>query len=357
MAFPPSRTQELNTFVLAVLDDIAKGEPEDVITPKHPLFTMLGSKGMIERRAPGKGPVEDLMYETPTRSTIISLSDDMKERDFTPIEGYTQAKFDWVQHLDNLTIPKMELDNATGKNAIVDIVKRKKRQLDIGIRNKQVDYLWDGLVSGSEKIWGLKDMIQFVTSANPSKGAVGGVDQTVATWWKNQVYNYNAAFKTVNTGYEVSSFIDNGATSFMEFFRALSNFDRGNSNESAPDLMPCNAVFERYFANLVKEQLVFQNKTSDLNLGVDAFYYRGAAVFYDPNVPDDPNTSTYGVCMAVNSNSISWIYAEGLEQSWGEMMKLQKTGFAWERSTQFSMTVRNRAMNGVFFGVKPASVS
>jgi hypothetical protein len=355
MAFPPVRTEKLNDFVLAVLNDISKREPEDLVTPQHPLWKRMDQNEVktIERRPPGKGPVEDVLYQAPDRSIEISLSQDMKDKEFTPIEGYTQAKFDWVIYLQTLTIPMAEYLNSQGKNAIVDIVKRKKRQLDVAYRNKMVSYLWSGAVSGSEVFWGVNDAVKFDPTTEPEKGAVGRIEVSGLPGWANVSKNYDDSYKVLCEGgnYETMEF--NGDDSLFQTWYATTQNAEGDGAEGQPDLMPCNATFYQYFADLVSSRLIFTNKADNFNLGVDGFWFRSGTIFPDSNVPDDPNTSTYGVALMLNSRSFSFCFAEGIERKWESMYKLQtKTGFAWDRLTQCSMTWRNRAKNAVFYGVQ-----
>lgn len=355
MVFPPVRTEELNDFVLAVLSDISKREPEDLVTPQHPLWRRMEQRDVstIERRPPGKGPVEDILYAAPDRSIEISLSQDMKDRDFTPIEGHTQAKFDWVIYLQTLTIPMAEYKNSQGKNAIVDIVKRKKRQLDVAFKNKMVQYLWNGAVSGSEVFWGVNDAILFDPTTEPSKGAVGRIEVSGLPAWKNITKNYNDYYKVLCEGGNYSTMEFNGSNSLFRCWHETTQNAEGEGAEGQPDLMPCNVIFYERFADLVSSRLIFSNKSDNFDLGVDGFWFRSGTIFPDSQVPDDPNNSGYGVCLMLNSRSFSFVYAEGIERSWDNMYRLQnKTGYAWDRMTQCSMTWRNRAKNAVFYGVK-----
>lgn len=359
MAFPPVRTEELNDFVLAVLSDISKREPEDLVTPQHPLWKRMDDKSVqtIERRPPGKGPVEDILYKAEDRSIELSLSADMKDRELTPQEGYTQAKFDWVMYLQTLTIPMVEYYNSQGKNAIVDIVKRKKRQLDIAYRNKMVQYLWNGAVSGSEVFWGINDAVIFTPSTEPAKGAIGRIEVSGLPAWKNVSVNYNDNYKLLCEGGTYESMLWNGANSLFNCWYSTTQNAEGAGSEGQPDLMPCNSTFYQYFADLVDSRLVFQNREDKFNLGIDGFWFRSGTIFPDSMVPDDPNSSTYGVCLMLNSRSFSFVFAEGIERSWDSMRKLEKTGFAWDRMTQVSMTWRNRAKNAIFYGVKAMDVT
>lgn len=358
---PIVRSENLNDFVLGVRYDEAKEDPTDVITPRNPLFKRLTEKGLVETRSPGKGPVEDVIYQTPDRSTVISLSDDLKQQDYTPITVSTQAKYDWVQVLQNLTIPKMEYDNNKGPNQLTDIVKRKMKALFTAQRNKLNYIMWNGIVSGSEKVFGILDLIQFDPTSNPSKGYVGGIDATGTdtTWWRNQYSDYDTAYKTISSGTRTKTFLnDPGSTASLEntWVNCINNAD-GDMDEGQPDLGVCNLVFWQQFSDLVDERLYFTNKEDKFKLGVDGFWFKSMFIMYDRSVPAAP-TSGEGVLLLLNTSTLSFCYAEGLKEDWGPMSKVPgKTGYTWEMGSQIGTTCKARNRNGVFFGTKAASVS
>lgn len=361
LTLPIVRTETLNDFVLGTLYDKAKKDPRDQITPRNPLFKRLQEKGLVETRPPGKGPVEDLMYQTQDRSTVISMSDDIKQKDYTPITGTTQAKYDWVQIIQNLTIPKMEYDNNKGPNQLADIVLRKKKMIETAQRNKLNTVLWNGIVSGSEKLFGILDLIQFDPTSNPSKGYVGGIDATGTdvTWWRNIAKDYNAAYRTLNTGAQTKTMInDPASTATLEntWIDCINNAD-GDGEDGQPDFGVCNLKFWQQFSDLVDSRLYFTNKEDRFKLGVDGFWFKSMFIFYDRSVPDTPTTGE-GALLLINSSSLKWVYAEGLKQDWSSMKDIPgKTGYSWEMSTQCSITCNARNRNGVFFGTQAISVS
>jgi len=177
-AFTSLRTddQTLNDFVLAVLKDIDRGEPEDVITPLNPFFRrmMQNNDGMLERRAPGRGPVEDVMFQTQDRGITLSRDKDLQQRNLTPVEGYTEAQYDWVMLLESLTLPFFEMKNAQGERAIVDYVKRKKRLVDTAMKVRQNDIMWNGITAGTQRVFGLSEFMQTDTSIKSTKRRIPG---------------------------------------------------------------------------------------------------------------------------------------------------------------------------------------
>lgn len=351
MAFPPSRNQELNTFVLAVLNDI-DGDPTNIVSPRHPLWASLDRNGNIEERPPGFGPVEDITFETPDRSTDISLSHDLQEQEFKAIETETQARFDWFAIVDTLTIPKMQLDNTTGPNGVVDIAMRKKKAIDMGHKDKLVNVLFNGRVVGTEVIFGMLDFVQTATASNPTKGSVGGIDQTVLTGWKNNVRDFDEVYKVESSGLVSTGLPTQDANSMYKLWEDCIAGHQGDLEVGRPDIIVTNSEgFQRY-SDLVDLRLAFRNINKGIDLAADDLFYRGASLFYDASVPDE--SSGQGVMYFLNTNFFSFVFASGLRGVWGDMFKTPGgvTGFSWERSTQVSITVRDRSTMGVIHGIK-----
>lgn len=355
MAF--TQTRNLNTFGLAVLEGIDKN-PIDVITPQHPLWRRLKSKGGIKREAPGKGPVRDVIYATPDRTQMISMSQDMQEKQHTPIEGVTQAQYKWIQVIDDLTIPQMELDNAQGPKAVTSIITRKKQQLDESFQSKINSILWDGVTVGTDPVFGINDAIRFAPANESTRGPIGGIDATTYTWWRNKYVDYDAACVTAVSGLRTKSMISdpaNETVTLSALWRDVTDNKDGNIAKGLPDLMPCNEVFIEQFDNLIQERIVFVNTKDTYDLGIDSYYWKGAAVFWDSSVPAAP-TSGEGVCLMLNTNCFDVVFAEGLESSWKPEV-MSKTGYAWSRRTQLSIAYNALGRMGVFFGSKDPAAS
>lgn len=357
MAFPPVRTRELNDFVLAVLEDLDKGEPTDNITPDYPLWRRMieNNGGMVDKRSPGHGPVEDLLYQTPDITQVLSQSRDAITEDPVNVEGYTQAKFDWVQVQLFLLMGKVERDNAQGKNAIADLVMRKKKLLDKSFKKKLNTILWNGITSGSEKVFGLLDYVKVDPSTNPAKGNIGGIDASVAaqSWWRNLSYDFASAYKTINSGTHYLNLLADGATSMNALYRALSYVD-GAPEHGEPDLFLINDILDNMWVDMVQNKVMYQNKEDKHNLGYKTYMYKNAAILYDASVPTE--TASEGCGMFVNTSNIKFAYAEGLEKRWEDAEKVAgKSAFQWPCWVQLSTTCDERRTSGWIHGITAAT--
>lgn len=348
---------QLDDFVLAVRRKTSR-DLTDIATPEHVIFKKMEQAGAIREENPGHGPVEDVQYETPRRTIVISRSKPWDERSEEPIQGMTQAQFQWLQFITTLTIPKYVYDNTMGADAMVNYVDRQQKQLDIDLENMMVEVLWQGLTSGTDVCWGLQDMIQFDPSADPAKGAVGGISATNIASWANISKNYNTAFQTWDTGSPVNDFLTNGSNSLLGLYLACTNNPQSMAKAGQPNLIPCNQTMFLYFAELHRQGLVFPDHKENEMMAVDGFRFRGAFVFHDRDCPDDPNNASYGVAYMLNTWSLNFVWARGLKKKWSDKHRLErKTGYQWEETSQGTMTVRDRRRNGVMYGVKPKSVS
>lgn len=356
MSWPPRREEDLNEFTMYILRD-TDGEPTDTITPNNELWRRMRQKnsGMIERRPPGQGPVEDLLYATPSRSHHLSISHDLQPEEYTPIEVITQAKYEWVSKWSNLTIGRHEFNNSQGRNAFANLVQKKKKALEKGVQNELAATVWDGQTVGNEKVFGLKELIQQDPSSNPARGTIGGIDATAgnATFWRNQTKDFDGAYKTIESGRTRTALLSEDANSMLRLWMECSNNDAGNTEDGRPDLMPCNDVFYQQIANLAEEKLIFMNKEDKFQLGIDGFWFRSGPIFWDPLCPT--LDSGKGNVYFLNTSAISWVFAEGLEKEWGEMAKVPgMTGFYWPMGTQYSIVCNDRRKLGVLYGVDEA---
>lgn len=356
---------ELNDFVRSTVADLKSphGE-EDVITPRHPLFERLEKRGTMETRSPGQGVVEDLHIANPEHIIIESQSVGYSVRDWAPEDVGTRAKFDYISLESNLTLATHHVNNCTGAAQLVDLIESQKKAADNALRARQVDILWNGLTSGSEHVYGIKEFVLFGTpvamkvAENPATGSVGGIDSTTVlggTYWFNYAHDFNTAYLTTASG-EVTGRMTAGADSLLALWLKLTANSKGDVAEGIPDLMPCNEKFYEQIDDLVSRRLVFQNKVKDFEMSsLEPYWFRGAAIFHDPNVGDTP-TAGEGMAYLLNTGSFSYIYAEGLKEQWSDIRQsVAKTGNYWTRLTQIATTVRDRRKNGLFLGSKAAS--
>lgn len=330
----------------------------DITTPAHPVFTRMEQAGAVKTEDGGMAPVRGVMYATPDRTITLSRSKPFKDRLFTPIETKTAAAYHWIMWVTTLTIPQYTYLNATSGPQMVNYVQGQMDALDVQLQNKMVDAMWNGYTEGDEKIWGLKDLIRFDPSTDPARGKVGGIGVADLPDWKNQSKNYdNPAFE-YDSGARVRTFLTNGTNSLSALYLACSNNPDGTQKQGQPNLFAVNQQMYLFMQALAESGKIFRDGNTAMELATDGFMYKGAAVYYDNDCPDDPNNSEYGVGFLINTNALDWTWASGLKKVWGTMEKLQsKTGFAWEETSQGTMCASDLRRSGVIYGVKPIDVA
>lgn len=355
VTLPQIKERDLNDFVLGTLRAMDKGDPTDIITPKHPIFDMLVDGGNAGSEPPGQGPVEDVMFVTPDRSTILSISSDFKEQPETPIDAHTTAQYDWIMLIETLTIPLFVFKNTQGALALGNYINRKRKVIERAEKNKLIDWLWDGRSSGAERIFGLNQAIRFVPGTEPTQGSIGRLPLADFATWQNNAENHNAAYKTVSSGTLTKTFIEDPdvTTSLSDLYIDCSN----NTDKSEPDILAVNTTCLKMFQDLNRHGLIVRDDQSEFKRGFTGFTYLNAKVVWDPKVPNDPNDATFGVGMFINTEAMRVVFAEGITKDWSEMRRLVKTGFSWDRSSQIAITYDDLSKFGVIFGLKPASVS
>lgn len=345
----PVAEDRLDDFVMHTRKQIAK-TVTDIITPEHVTFKMLEKHGGIDREEPGQGPVEGVMYATPDRSIELSRSQDMVERTYTPIEGVTEAQYDWIMDMDTLTIPKFVYQNTNSTAGLVSYVKRQMMQIDQARLNRLVQRLWNGRVVGQHRVFGITDAVRFNPDAESTKGAVGRLPLASLPTWKNNVRDYNKAFQSRDEGGTYTTMLDDTNGLLSLYFDCTNN---GDGEMGTPNLMPCNEAFYRQMFTLYRAGLVLRDESSEQEMGCSGFRFQGALVYHDRDIPQPAEyvSAGEGVCFMLNTRYMRWVWARGLEKTWDKMRVLEaRTGYAWDITSQYSITWRDLRRNGIFFG-------
>lgn len=369
MAFPPQMAigqAELNDLVLNVLRAVDK-DATNVITPNKPFWNKIRSTGdMIETHDPNiHGIVERLLYSTPEQIITLSRSADNKDIQYDTPEVETEARYDFMLDMTWLAMGTFERLNTMGKTVIVNHILRKKRALEIGQKNALNDRLWNGRVNGNEVMFGLNTVLNRTTmSTNPAMGDIGGIDttDTGADFWRPNVRAFGGAYKVIESGNTRTSLLASGANSLLKLWQDCSDNDsdgsghqedatKGGSEEGEPDFLLCNDVLYQQILDLIDTRLGFQNKSEDFQLGISRPFFRTAEIFYDSKVPT--LVATEGQGYFLNTNSVKFVFANGLERSWGDMEPIPgKTGHGWPMMTEYSIIWNDLRKNGLIHDVQ-----
>lgn len=364
MALPTIKDTTLNQFVSNVQRAYWKKKPEDIITPKRPLWKMMKEKGRMTTEPPGFGPERTFVYQTPTHTVYQSQSSQFANYEEVPDDNKTTTQFDWILGTNSYTISNYLKYNTRGQYALVNYIKEQMDQTAEGVRGIRENDLWYGRSVGSQVAWGLRQVVSFTPTVNPTtvgnpsvptSAKIGRIDRTDATFagYRNQTANFNAPYRTVDTGGIYTTMLDEGNNSLIELWWNCSN----NVDGESPDVIVGNRYFFRYCHRLAQDNrgTVYYDTAKTHELGVETFTFMGAPIIRDDKVPDDPNTSTYGVAMLLNLNSFEWVDAEGLQGKWSDPVPVASGQTATRSDYEFQyagIVPKQPRKNGMFYGVK-----
>lgn len=355
--FPPNiKPAQIDDFLLGVRHKMAKEDPTDIITPKYPLFMKMekASISAIVEENPGHGPVRDVYYQTEDRYTELSKSNQIESRDFRTQEHSTRAQYDWYMLINTLYISKWEWENLKTPEELVNVIARKKKGTDKSHRNLHVTRLWNGYTLGNEKLFGLKDAIRFTTTSDPARGAIGGLSVDDLPTWTNVSKNFNAAYQTFVSGAETQTFLDEGANSLLSLYSDVTYVDQ----EAGNYLICANSPYWRVCNKLARAGIMMYDTNAKVELGVPGIAFQGATIFEDRNVPDDPNTSTYGVAFLLSTDCLNWVYSKGIRMRWSDSVNhIVDTAMSWDKVSQFTIAYSDLRRLGVHYGVNPTAAA
>jgi hypothetical protein len=321
-----------------------KGKPTDILTPSHPIYKQLEKKGRVVPGEPGPRPFHDILYDTPHNEVVLSRTgDQLKQIDETTVEVTTRAEYDWMMFLGHLVVPKFEYDNLSAEG-MTRYLENKLDAVEQGAINTMINRVWNGYTHASDHIYGLAEAVRTGITTDPTRGAIGNVSITKHPTWVNKARAHGAAYKTVGGGGQITA---NFLMNLGKVYRDCSN----NVQGAAPDLIATNDIGCDFVEDLVSLQKMFPDEKATYELGVDAYKFKGANIYYDPDMPVD-NTAE-ATFRLLNTSSFRLEKARGLMNKWSKMTPLEaKTGFRAGRSDQWTMVYENLRLNGILYDVR-----
>ena len=179
----------------------------------------------------------------------------------------TSAKYDWQQVALHVTASGKELRMNSGRNAMINLVKaRKKNAMNTAKNQFSVDVYSDG--SESNQIGGLANIIQ-----TNGQGTVGGINSATYTFWRNQ-------FKEMTgTDTAASPSVANAAAMKADMNNLWLSLVRGTDK---PDTIVM--THDLYALYELGEQQLQRYASADLaNSGFSTLKYKSADVVFDDN--------------------------------------------------------------------------
>lgn len=275
--------------------------------------------------------------------------DGYDELSTVPTDGITAAEFQWRQCASAIAYSMKEVKQ--NKQKIVDLVKSRIMQTEMGIQEYFSVSLWEGAaadggaltsartstVNGSSSIDPLPALIAFDPTASTS---IGNINQNTSSWWRNKT-------KT------------SAATTYDGFLLELDNIF--NTTALGTGGKPTNLIFDQVSYELFVHALYqkYRQTRTDENFPFENTLYKGAIVTMDDKVPDaysgTVSAATYGSGYLVNSKFFKLIFESDsdfqmLKDENGKTFQKPISGdsrvghVAW----MGNLTVSNRRKQGVF---------
>lgn len=345
-----------NEFVMHTVERTGSNL-HNVVTPDHPLLRFLEKTGGIGRETPGRATVENIRYATQKHITTLTQQSGLKSRSLSEDKSITRAHFPIHMLVQDFMIDYWTYEMATSSVDMMGVVQQRLQGLDEGLDEEVVDRVWNGYTEDGVRQWGIKDMIRFDVSSDPDHGPLGGIGIADIPTWVNQSYNYDAPVIQWNSAGAITQEILSGDNGWLETYIACSLRSKESKAQSQPNLIAVNGVMYRRLMQLQRNQLVVRDELGSKELGVDGFRFQNALVYHDPDVPDDPNNSDYGVAFMMNTRIMKLCFIKGIEKKWRAMHQMDtETGYQKDRITAMTTKVANPRLQGVCYGGKAAAV-
>ena len=179
----------------------------------------------------------------------------------------TSAKYEWQQVALHVTASGKELRMNSGKNAMMNLVKaRKKNAMNTAKNQFSIDLYSDG--SESNQIGGLANLIQ-----TNGQGTVGGINSATYTFWRNQFR------EMAGTNNAASPSVANAAAMKADMNSLWLSLTRGTDN---PDTIVM--THDLYALYELGEQQLQRYASADLaQAGFNTLKYKTADVVFDDN--------------------------------------------------------------------------
>lgn len=251
-----------------------KGVVHDAVFNSNPTFAKLFKKGLNVKAGGGSEIQTTLMYEG------NSNVDSMGEWDTIPTapqEGFTNANYQWAIVTGSIPVSNLEIFKNSGKAQIMSLVRKKVEQNAMTFSEEMNKQLWDyeeylAAADGTTGNGG-KDLVSIplIVQGLPTDACdVGGIDQSVYTWWANL---------TANSATESSGTWQMFKGELMRLFHNCSKGPGGKPNLLVSDM----ATYEMYIKSMdAKIKYVYTDK--DPSVGFEGISYLGAEWFWDYHV-------------------------------------------------------------------------
>lgn len=275
----------------------------DNISKSNALFYKIQENGMYESEDGGVAIQVPLMYGLAQADTYEGY--DVLNTD--PTDGLTSAFFDWRQMAVPVSISRKEERQNSSAHQIVNLMKAKISQAEIGIK----EFFGKMLLQGAA-MQGGSISAEYISASNGSSGitplgllvkpdpttstTVGNINQSTSTWWRNITKT-----SSLTGSSKVSAF-------FLEADNVYNNCAKGPGGP--PDLIIVDQnTYEMWRAAYFVR---FRTQaTTNANYPFENFMFNRAMIVWDEFMPDlysNSTTITYGSAFFINTKFLAVKY-------------------------------------------------
>lgn len=260
MANPSATFTEMVTTTLRhVGKDLA-----DNVSEHNALLRWMKDNGKIETISGGYEIQEPLMYAENGTFERFSGYDQLNT---SASDVLTSAKFDWKQSALHVTASGREIMQNSGKEAMKNLVKaRKKVAMITGANNLSRDLYSSG--SLANQIGGLANVIQ-----TDGSGTVGGFNSATYSWWANKYR------EMTGTNLAASPSAANAASLRADMNALWLSCTRGTDKPQL--IMSSNDMYALFELGLQENQRYSTSKMAEA--GFESLKYKSASVVHDEN--------------------------------------------------------------------------
>ena len=257
MATPAAQLDQL----LATTLDNWRKQLSDQTIKRSSVYAALESKSRVTESG-GNTIRQPLMYALNDTVKFYSGYDLF---DTTPQGGLGYAEFPWRQLAGTVTISGEERRKNSGPEAFISLVETKFAQLQASFIRKFNESLFAAMPASGAKDF--NSLTEIVSAADPTRGALGGLEVATETWWVAHV---------------AAGAIDIDVAAGVRSLNTIANtlWVQG----SMPDFeFTTQTNFEAYEALMVG-QIRFEGGGMG-DLGFRTLSHRGTEIVFDPFVP------------------------------------------------------------------------
>lgn len=306
---PNNITTYLDSVFSTSIANYSKSLKDNIGASNAFLYDLLKSD-MYEEADGGTYITEQLLYALAPMDSY----DGYDELSTQTTDGITQAQFDWRQMASPISYNMKEV--VQNQHKIIDLVDARIQQSELGIQEGWAQaFMWGSGATGGHLYTAKTSTVNSSKSVDPlpllvsygvtASRQVGGIDQSLQSWWRNKTAQsaattYTAFMYELENMYNLCSLGTGGQPShilmdqvtYQLFIHAYFSVYKAN-----PDALDMEYPFVG--KRFLKAKVIMDDKVPD--------YYTDAIGTETAGVVD-PTTLTYGTCIFLNDKFLKVRY-------------------------------------------------